>query len=293
MLAPSIRNSMPSLLRTLFNDEPGSTKAKIVTIYAILVGFNLAAWFWALVAFHRYPVLLGMAFLAYGFGLRHAVDADHIASIDNVTRKLMQQGKRPVAVGLMFSLGHSTIVIVGSLAIAATALALQHRIDAVREVGGAKNYSKIFRNAFYKFEVINIMSELQNPSILLDVDCIWTKRDEDLFEVLMCGNNLLLQDTYQNSLRPDKKNHDLNMKDMSELYKTIPINSFKSEHAIRYGGELIGGSSEQLKIIANKLLLTIDYCKEQYDLGNEIQFNNGFSIFSGMEFISSYIYNSL
>src|ERR1017187_2958173 len=137
------------------------------------------------------------------------------------------------------------------------------------------------------------MSELQNPSILLDVDCIWTKRDEDLFEVLMCGNNLLLQDTYQNSLRPDKKNHDLNMKDMSELYKTIPINSFKSEHAIRYGGELIGGSSEQLKIIANKLLLTIDYCKEQYDLGNEIQFNNGFSIFSGMEFISSYIYNSL
>src|ERR1035441_3164577 len=136
MLAPSIRNSMPSLLRTLFNDEPGSTKAKIVTIYAILVGFNLAAWFWALVAFHRYPVLLGMAFLAYGFGLRHAVDADHIAAIDNVTRKLMQQGKRPVAVGLMFSLGHSTIVVVGSLAIAATALALQHRIDAVREIGG-------------------------------------------------------------------------------------------------------------------------------------------------------------
>ena len=127
---------MPSLLRTLFNDEPGSTKAKIVTIYAILVGFNLAAWFWALVAFHRYPVLLGMAFLAYGFGLRHAVDADHIAAIDNVTRKLMQQGKRPVAVGLMFSLGHSTIVVVGSLAIAATALALQHRIDAVREIGG-------------------------------------------------------------------------------------------------------------------------------------------------------------
>ncbi len=77
-------------------------------------------------------MLLGTAFLAYSFGLRHAVDADHIAAIDNVTRKLMQQGKRPVSVGLMFSLGHSTIVIVGSLAIAATALALQHRIDAVR-----------------------------------------------------------------------------------------------------------------------------------------------------------------
>src|ERR1039457_6518191 len=127
---------MISLLRALFNDEPGSTKAKIGAIYVMLLVFNLGAWCWALVAFHRYPVLLGTAFLAYSFGLRHAVDADHIAAIDNVTRKLMQEGKRPVAVGLMFSLGHSTIVIVGSLAIAATALALQHRIDAVREVGG-------------------------------------------------------------------------------------------------------------------------------------------------------------
>jgi nickel/cobalt transporter (NiCoT) family protein len=127
---------MNSLLRTLFDDEPGSTKTKIIAIYAMLLVFNLGAWAWALIAFHRYPVLLGTAFLAYSFGLRHAVDADHIAAIDNVTRKLMQQGKRPVAVGLMFSLGHSTIVIIGSIAIAATALALQHRIDAVREIGG-------------------------------------------------------------------------------------------------------------------------------------------------------------
>ena len=127
---------MPSLLRSLFNDEPSSTKAKIVVLYSLLVGLNLAAWCWAFFAFHRFPVLLGTAFLAYGFGLRHAVDADHIAAIDNVTRKLMQQGKRPVAVGLMFSLGHSTIVIAGSIGIAATALELQNRIDAVRAIGG-------------------------------------------------------------------------------------------------------------------------------------------------------------
>jgi high-affinity nickel-transport protein len=131
-----IRNKMPSLLRTLFDDEPGSTKTKIIAIYAILLAFNFGAWAWALAAFHRFPVLLGTAFLAYSFGLRHAVDADHIAAIDNVTRKLMQQGKRPVAVGLMFSLGHSTIVVLGSIAIAATALSLQHRIDSVRVIGG-------------------------------------------------------------------------------------------------------------------------------------------------------------
>src|ERR1700691_3144961 len=127
---------MVSLLRVLFNDEPGGTKAKILAIYAMLLVFNLAAWFWALIAFHRFPVLLGTAFLAYSFGLRHAVDADHIAAIDNVTRKLMQEGKRPVAVGFMFSLGHSTVVILGSLLIAAAALGLQKHIDHYRNIGG-------------------------------------------------------------------------------------------------------------------------------------------------------------
>jgi len=91
---------------------------------------------WALIAFRHYPVLLGTAFLAYSFGLRHAVDADHIAAIDNVTRKLMQEGKRPVAVGFMFSLGHSTIVVLGSIALSATALSLQHRLNAAKHIGG-------------------------------------------------------------------------------------------------------------------------------------------------------------
>src|ERR1700679_2450882 len=126
---------MPSLSRSLFNVEPGSTKAKITVLFSLLVGFNSAAWCWAFFAFHRFPVLLGTAFLAYSFGLRHAVDADHIAAIDNVTRKLMQEGQRPVTVGFMFSLGHSTVVVLGSVAIAATAFALQHRIDSAKNIG--------------------------------------------------------------------------------------------------------------------------------------------------------------
>ena len=123
-------------LRTLFDDAAGDTRSKVFGIYGVLLVFNAAAWLWAVLAFRHFPVLLGTAFLAYSFGLRHAVDADHIAAIDNVTRKLMQEGKRPVAVGFMFSLGHSTIVLLGSIAIAWTALALQHRMDAVREIGG-------------------------------------------------------------------------------------------------------------------------------------------------------------
>jgi high-affinity nickel-transport protein len=79
---------------------------------------------------------LGTAALAFSFGLRHAFDADHIAAIDNVTRKLMQEGRRPVGVGLFFSLGHSTIVVGLSIALAIAATALQTRFDAFKSVGG-------------------------------------------------------------------------------------------------------------------------------------------------------------
>src|SRR5580658_10452580 len=123
-------------LRTLFDDAAGNTRGKVIGIYSFLLVFNAAAWLWAVLAFRHFPVLLGTSFLAYSFGLRHAVDADHIAAIDNVTRKLMQEGKQPVAVGFMFSLGHSTIVFVGSIAFALAASVLQHRVDALRSIGG-------------------------------------------------------------------------------------------------------------------------------------------------------------
>ena len=94
----------------LFSDSPEGAPGRIVVLYAILAAANIAAWAWALIAFRDYPLQLGTAFLAYTFGLRHALDADHIAAIDNVTRKLMQEGKPPAAAGFFFSLGHSTVV---------------------------------------------------------------------------------------------------------------------------------------------------------------------------------------
>jgi high-affinity nickel-transport protein len=112
------------------------TRSRIFAIYSVLALLNAGAWIAAVVAFRHFPVLLGTAFLAYSFGLRHAVDADHIAAIDNVTRKFMQEGKRPVAVGFLFSLGHSTVVLLGSIALAWTTLTLQHRMDGIRAVGG-------------------------------------------------------------------------------------------------------------------------------------------------------------
>ena len=106
----------------------------VIALLGFLLAANLAAWGWALLAFRDYPLLLGTALLAYSFGARHAVDADHIAAIDNVTRKLMQQGRRPIAVGFYFSLGHSTVVMLASIAIAAAAAALETRLGAVKEI---------------------------------------------------------------------------------------------------------------------------------------------------------------
>jgi nickel/cobalt transporter (NiCoT) family protein len=127
---------MLNSLSNFFSHEGVGLRAKIIGIYVLLIGGNIAAWLSALSAFRNYPVLLGTAMLAYTFGLRHALDADHIAAIDNVTRKLMQEGKRPVSVGFFFSLGHSTIVVALSIAIAITATALQSKFDNFTTVGG-------------------------------------------------------------------------------------------------------------------------------------------------------------
>jgi high-affinity nickel-transport protein len=108
----------------------------VIGFYSFLGFANIGAWIWAVLAFHEKPLLLGTALLAYSFGLRHAVDADHIAAIDNVTRKLMQDGKRPVSVGFFFSLGHSTIVVAASLIVFTTASLVEKQMDVAKAIGG-------------------------------------------------------------------------------------------------------------------------------------------------------------
>jgi nickel/cobalt transporter (NiCoT) family protein len=126
---------MRRLVGLMFDNGAMRVGSKIAAIYIGLFAFNGFAWAWAFLAFHDHPVLLGTALLAYTFGLRHAIDADHIAAIDNVTRKLMQQSQRPIGVGLFFSLGHSTVVVLASIAIAATTTVLQAKFGAFKEVG--------------------------------------------------------------------------------------------------------------------------------------------------------------
>jgi high-affinity nickel-transport protein len=124
-----------TFLKAAVDDGSADRRGKVGAIYALLLTANALVWAWAVIALTGRPMLLGTALLAYVLGVRHAVDADHIAAIDNVVRKLMHEGKRPLAAGLFFALGHSLVVVLAVAAIAATAFALQDRFLAFKSVG--------------------------------------------------------------------------------------------------------------------------------------------------------------
>jgi nickel/cobalt transporter (NiCoT) family protein len=105
--------------------------------FAGAVGFlHVVGWGLFLYYAGSYPALAGLGVLAYTFGLRHAFDADHIAAIDNTTRKLLQQGKRPLGVGFFFSLGHSTVVFALATGLAVAAKTVNSKIPSFQDWGG-------------------------------------------------------------------------------------------------------------------------------------------------------------
>jgi nickel/cobalt transporter (NiCoT) family protein len=83
------------------------------------------------------PALAGLGVLAYTFGLRHAFDADHIAAIDNTTRKLLQEDQRPLGIGFFFSLGHSSIVFGLATGLALATQTVNSRIPSFQHYGSA------------------------------------------------------------------------------------------------------------------------------------------------------------
>ena len=126
---------MLSHLTSALDDASSHQGRKIAAIYILLFAFNAAVWTWAFVTLSAHPTLLGTALLAYVLGLRHAVDADHIAAIDNVVRKLMQEGKRPISAGLFFSLGHSLVITIAVAVIVGMAFALQGKLHPFKVIG--------------------------------------------------------------------------------------------------------------------------------------------------------------
>jgi high-affinity nickel-transport protein len=103
----------------------------VVVLFLHIVGLSFL-----FLGARNHSLLLGMAFLAYTFGLRHAFDADHIAAIDNTVRKLAQQKKNPVGVGFFFSLGHSSVVFLMAVLLAVSVQWAQRELPQWQEMGG-------------------------------------------------------------------------------------------------------------------------------------------------------------
>jgi high-affinity nickel-transport protein len=107
-----------------------------VLLFGGLVFVNFAAWVWAFALFADRPMIMATALLAWMFGLRHAVDADHIAAIDNAVRKLIQAGSTPKCAGLYFALGHFTVVVVATMLLSESAIGLWGDDSPARSIGG-------------------------------------------------------------------------------------------------------------------------------------------------------------
>ncbi|KAK6348232.1 hypothetical protein TWF718_006042 [Orbilia javanica] len=107
-----------------------------IWIIVLLIFINILVWVGVGITLHFEPALTGTAILSYTLGLRHALDADHICAIDLMTRRLVAAGQKPVTIGTFFSLGHSTIVIITSIAVAATATAISDDFDRYSRIGG-------------------------------------------------------------------------------------------------------------------------------------------------------------
>ncbi len=116
----------------VFSLADRSAGATATALAVALLAANAAAWGWAWLSFGTSPLLMSTAFLAYTFGLKHAFDADHIAAIDNVTRKLIETGRPAATTGLFFSLGHSTVVVLASMAVAALTKPLEARFASLQ-----------------------------------------------------------------------------------------------------------------------------------------------------------------
>ncbi|KAM0716709.1 hypothetical protein Q7P37_008154 [Cladosporium fusiforme] len=107
-----------------------------IAIILFLVLVNLLVWIACAIVLHFHTSLVSTAVLAYTLGLRHALDADHISAIDLMTRRLVASGQRPVTVGTFFSLGHSTIVFITAIVVAASSAAISDRFDSFANIGG-------------------------------------------------------------------------------------------------------------------------------------------------------------
>jgi nickel/cobalt transporter (NiCoT) family protein len=137
----------------------------ISALYSVVAALHLLGWGLYLHYAAAYPSLVGLGFVAYMFGLRHAFDADHIAAVDDTARFLLQKGKNPLSVGFFFSLGHATVVLALVIVLACAATAVKRELPWLQSVGGVLGTS--ISGAFlWAIGILNLM-------VLLDIFKVW------------------------------------------------------------------------------------------------------------------------
>lgn len=185
---------MISIIKDSFNvyKKDKRLKEKVIWIYSFLIFINLGFWLAAYFIMFNHPKLFALCLLAYGFGLRHAVDADHIATIDNVTRKFMQEGKKPVGIGFFFSLGHSTVVVLMSIAVALGAIYLKDHLSQFANLGKiiGTSVSSIF---LLIIAIINLIIFIDILRILKTRSLCSDNNKENSSEDIFANNGLLVR----------------------------------------------------------------------------------------------------
>src|SRR5262245_8925491 len=140
---------------------------RLAGLYGAIATLHLAGWGLYLHYAAGHPALVGLGFVAYMFGLRHAFDADHIAAIDDTVRYMLQKGKRPLGVGFFFSLGHSTVVLCLAVAIAFAAVVVKEELPALKNLGGVIGAS-VSGTFLWIIGVLNLL-------VLVDILGVWQK----------------------------------------------------------------------------------------------------------------------
>ncbi len=161
---------------------------RLAGLYGFIALLHVLGWGLFLYYSSRHPALVGLGFVAYMFGLRHAFDADHIAAVDDTVRYMLQKGKRPLGIGFFFSMGHSTIVFALSAAIIFAASAVKQRIPALQNLGGVIGAS-VSGTFLWVIGILNLI-------VLLDILHVWRqaktgKHSHAHLEELLAGRGFI------------------------------------------------------------------------------------------------------
>jgi high-affinity nickel-transport protein len=138
---------------------------RLAGVYGAIAALHVCGWGLFLYYSARHPSLVGLGFVAYMFGLRHAFDADHIAAVDDTVRFMLQKGKRPLGIGFFFSLGHSTIVLALACGVVFAAALVRRSLPAWQETGSLIG-AGVSGTFLCVIGVLNLL-------VLLDIGRVW------------------------------------------------------------------------------------------------------------------------